>query len=239
MKPRRRFQPRAERLTASALLQLMRLASPSLPVGGFSYSEGLEAAVEAGLVAGEAQALAWLLDQLNLGLARSDLAVVAKAARAWQRGDLESVAELNAWFTTTRETSEIRQQGEQMGRSLAQWLRHREPPEPRLAALEALAPAPTWPVAFALAGVATSAPIREVLIAFAAGWAENMVQAAMKAVPLGQAAGQRVLAGLAGAIPAAVDAALALPLGEMQAFTPMLAILSSQHEAQYSRLFRS
>ena len=239
MKPRRRFQPRAERLTASALLQLMRLASPSLPVGGFSYSEGLEAAVEVRLVAGEAQALAWLLDQLNLGLARSDLAVVAKAARAWQRGDLESVAELNAWFTTTRETSEIRQQGEQMGRSLAQWLRHREPPEPRLAALEALAPAPTWPVAFALAGVATSATIREVLIAFAAGWAENMVQAAMKAVPLGQAAGQRVLAGLAGAIPAAVDAALALPLGEMQAFTPMLAILSSQHEAQYSRLFRS
>ena len=239
MKPRRRFQPRAERLTASALLQLMRLASPSLPVGGFSYSEGLEAAVEVRLVAGEAQALAWLLDQLNLGLARSDLAVVAKAARAWQRGDLKSVAELNAWFTTTRETSEIRQQGEQMGRSLAQWLRHREPPEPRLAALEALAPAPTWPVAFALAGIATGAPIREVLIAFAAGWAENMVQAAMKAVPLGQAAGQRVLAGLAGAIPAAVDAALALPLGEMQAFTPMLAILSSQHEAQYSRLFRS
>ena len=239
MRPRRRLATDARRLTASALLQLMRLASPSLPVGGFSYSEGIEAAAEAGLVACEAQALAWLLDQLHLALARSDLAIVAKAARAWQRDDTERVAELNTWFATTRETHEFRQQSEQMGRSLAQWLRHRDPPEPRLAALEALVPAPTWPVAFALAGVATRAPIREVLIAFAAGWAENMVQAAMKAVPLGQAAGQRVLAGLAGSIPAAVDVALALPFGAMQAFTPMLAILSSQHEAQYSRLFRS
>ena len=239
MRARRRDAPDRERLTASALLQLMRLASPSLPVGGFSYSEGLEAAVEAGLVTTEAQTLAWLLDQLALALARSALAVVAKAARAWQRGDLEHVAALNTWFATTRETAEFRQQAEQMGRSLAQWLRHRDPPEPRLAALEALAPAPTWPVAFALAGVATGAPIRELLIAFAAGWAENMVQAALKAVPLGQAAGQRVLAGLSAAIPAHVDAAIALPIGEMQAFTPMLAILSSQHEAQYSRLFRS
>jgi urease accessory protein len=239
MRPRRRLAPDKERLTASALLQLMRLASPSLPVGGFSYSEGLEAAVEAGLVTTEAQTLAWLLDQLGLGLACSDLAVVAKAARAWQRGDLAHVAELNTWFATTRETAEFRQQAEQMGRSLAQWLRHRDPPEPRLSALEALAPAPTWPVAFALAGVATGAPIRELLIAFAAGWAENMVQAALKAVPLGQAAGQRVLAGLSAAVPAHVDAAIALPFGAMQAFTPMLAILSAQHEAQYSRLFRS
>ena len=239
MRPRPRSVRIAEPLTASALLQLMRLASPSLPVGGFSYSEGLEAAVEAGLVTSEAATLAWLRDQLELALTRSDLAVVAKAARAWRRGDLEHVNALNRWFATTRETAELRQQSEQMGRSLAQWLRHRDPPEPRLAALEALLPAPTWPIAFALAGVATGAPIREVLIAFAAGWAENMVQAALKAVPLGQTAGQRVLAALTAAIPDHVDAAIALPFSEMQAFTPMLAILSSQHEAQYSRLFRS
>ena len=228
-----------ERLGASALLQLMRLASPSLPVGGFSYSEGLEAAVETGRLAGEAQALAWLRDQLELALTPSDLAVVAQAMRAWTRGDLERIAELNAWSTVTRETREFRQQGEQMGRSLAQWLRHVDPPDPRLAALDLLAPAPTWPVAFALAGVATGASVRDVLVAFAGGWAESMVQAAMKAVPLGQAGGQRVLAGLAAAIPAAVEAALVLPFADMQAFTPMLAIVSARHEAQYSRLFRS
>src|SRR5829696_9030318 len=147
MRARQRLPRDAGRLAAPALLQLMRLASPSLPVGGFSYSEGLEAAIEAGLVRDEAGTLAWLGDQLRLGLARSDLAVVAKAARAWQRGDVDRVTELNDWFSCTRETHELRQQSEQMGRSLAQWLRHREPPEPRLAALEALKPAPSWPVA--------------------------------------------------------------------------------------------
>jgi len=239
MKARRRNVRAAPRLGTAALLQLMRLASPSLPVGGFSYSEGLEAAVERGRVAGEAGALAWLLDQLELALTRSDLAVVTQAMRAWTRGDLERVAELNDWFAATRETREFRQQGEQMGRSLAQWLRHVDPPDPRLAALEALTPAPTWPVAFALAAADTGAAAHDVLASYAAGWAENMTQAALKAVPLGQAAAQRILAALFAEIPRAVARALALPAGEMQAFAPMLAILSAQHEDQYSRLFRS
>jgi urease accessory protein len=149
------------------------------------------------------------------------------------------VAELNDWVRQTRETSEFRQQAQQMGRSLHDWLRQRHPADPRLATLFALAPAPTWPVAFALAAVLTGAPARESLLAHAFGWAENMTQAAIKAVPLGQSAGQRILATLADAIPAVVDAALHRPDSERQAFTPMLAIISARHEAQYSRLFRS
>ncbi len=226
-------------LPADALLQLMRLASPSLPVGGFSYSEGLESAVESGRVTNEAEALRWLRDQLHLGLARSDLAIVAKALGAWRRGDIERITALNDWFASTRETSEIRQQAEQMGRSLALWLRNRSAVDPRVEALSALSPAPTWPVAFALAAADTRASPRAVLVTFAAGWSENMAQAAIKSVPLGQSAGQRILAALAAEIPADVDAALRLEASDMQAFTPMLAILSSQHEAQYSRLFRS
>jgi urease accessory protein len=235
----RRPVVRSRALAPGALLQLMRLASPSLPVGGFSYSDAFEAAFEAGLVDGEAPARAWLLDQLHLGLARSDLAVVGHATRAWKLRDEARVAELNGWVATTRETSEWRLQSEQMGRSLAQWLRQHELPDARLPVLAALAPAPTWPVAFALAGAAAGASVRDVLLAFAAGWAENMTQAAMKTIPLGQAAGQRLLAALSAAIPKAVATANRLPFGDMQAFTPMLAILSSQHEAQYSRLFRS
>ena len=229
----------SEALAPPVLLRLMRLASPSLPVGGFSYSEGLEAAVEHGLVRDEAGTLSWFVDQLRLALVPSELAVVAHAARAWRRDDLVEIAALNDWQLTSREAREPRQQSEQMGRSLAQWLRHLDPPEPRLAALESLSPAPSWPVAFALAGVATGAPVGAIALAFAAGWAEAMVQAALKAVPLGQSAGQRVLAALAAEIPAAVDAALALEREAMQAFTPMLAILASRHEVQYSRLFRS
>jgi len=229
-----------QRTSAGALLQLMWLASPALPVGGFSYSEGLESAVEAGHIGSEADAAAWLRDQLELSLARSELAVCAKAFKAWQRDDAATIAELNTWVTTTRETMEQRQQTQQMGRSLVEWLKNRgDTADPRVTLLKALTPAPTWPVAFALAAAQTGAPLREALLSFGFGWAENMVQAALKAVPLGQSAGQRVLAALAEALPAAVDHAIALMDSERQAFTPMLAILSARHETQYSRLFRS
>jgi len=126
-----------------------------------------------------------------------------------------------------------------MGRSLAVWLQHRGAADARLARLEALRPAPTWPIAFALAAADSEATAPDVLAAFAAGWAENMVQATMKAVPLGQLAAQRLLLALSTEIVPVIDAALALPAADMQAFTPMLAILSAQHETQYSRLFRS
>jgi urease accessory protein len=224
----------------TTLLRLMWLASPALPVGGFSYSEGLEAAVEAGIVATEADAAGWLLAQWHTGLARAELPAAAAALVAWRAGDLARAAAVNDWVRTTRETAELRQQSEQMGRSLVGWLRNGpDAADPRLDALAALQPAPTWPVTFALAAALTGAAPRAALQAFAFGWAENMVQATCKAVPLGQAAAQRVLARLVEAIPDGVDHALAAPFDEALAFTPMLAILSSRHETQYSRLFRS
>lgn len=228
-------------LSPSALLQLMWLASPALPVGGFSYSEGLEAAVESGRVAGEAQARAWLLDQLQLTLARSELAVAAQAFQAWRADDLDRLHQLNQWVLATRESSELRQQTLQMGRSLSEWLKNQPggAADPQVAGLAALQPGPTWPVAFALAARRTGASLEAALHTMAFGWAENMVQAALKAVPLGQSAGQRVLAALCAAIPAAVEQASGLHDGERQAHSPMLAILCAQHETQYSRLFRS
>ena len=237
-----RVRKPAAPLPASALLQLIWLASPALPVGGFSYSEGLEAAIDSGRVRDETDAQAWLLDQLSLTLARAELPVLASAFNAWRRADLARAAELNAWILQTRESRELRLQTEQMGRSLADWLGKRWSDDPRAAQLAALKPAPCWPVAFALAAACTGAPRREALLAFGFGWAENMVQAALKAVPLGQSAGQRVLGALADALPAVVDASLArVAAGDnaRQSFAPMLAIESARHEAQYSRLFRS
>lgn len=220
--------------TESALLQLIWLASPALPVGGFSYSEGLEAAIDAGLVRDETSAGAWLQDQLHLSLARADLAVLAAAVPAWRVADAQAVARLDAWVRQTRETSELKLQTEQMGRSLVEWLKAVEP-----AVAERAAAPLTYPVAFALAASTSTAAIRDILQAYAFGWAENMMQAAIKSVPLGQSAGQRILRTLAAQIPAAVDHALSLGDGERQSFSPMLAILSAQHETQYSRLFRS
>jgi urease accessory protein len=148
------------------------------------------------------------------------------------------MAALNAWVLQTRESSELRAQTEQMGRSLLEWLRnHTTATASQIGLLAELQP--TYPLAFALAASATGAPVREGLLAYAFGWAENMVQAAIKSVPLGQSAGQRILSALTAAIPAAIDHALSLPDSARQAFSPMLAILSAQHEVQYSRLFRS
>jgi len=226
-------------LSPASLLGLMRLASPALPVGGFSYSEALEAAVESGGVSDEASAAAWLCDQLHLGLARADLPLVAAAHAAWVAHDPPRVAALNEWMLTTRETSELRAQSEQMGRSMLEWLRQHGGGDDRVATLAGLRPSPTWPIAFALAAVQTGAAARESLLAYGASWAENQVQAALKAVPLGQSAGQRILARLASELPPLADAALTMPDEQRQAFSPLLAIRSAQHETQYSRLFRS
>ena len=230
--------PPAGQLPASSLLQLIWLASPALPVGGFSYSEGLETAMDRAQPATEMIASDWLTDQLQISLARGDLAVMAQAISAWRAGDLPRARQLNDWVLQTRETSELRAQAEQMGRSLLDWLRNHD--GANAAHIEACAQMqPTFPVAFALAVSQTEAGVRDCLLAYAFGWAENMTQAAIKSVPLGQSAGQRMLARLAGGIPTAVEAAMQLSDDERQAFSPMLAILSSQHETQYSRLFRS
>lgn len=228
--------------TDAALLQLMWLASPALPVGGFSYSEGLEAAVEAGLVHDEPSAGDWLVGQLHAAMARADLAVVCQAMAAARAGDDARLQELDRWVRMTRETGEFLQQAEQMGRSLAEWRKAvgwgaAGNPTPGVGAPAATQA--TYPVAFAMVAATTPATTRQVALTYAFSWSENMMQAAIKAVPLGQSCGQRILARLAQEIPAAVDHAMQLADADRQSFTPMLAILSAQHETQYSRLFRS
>lgn len=225
----------AEPLSAAGLLHLIWLASPALPIGGFSYSEGLEAGVDAGLTATESGVSDWLSDQLALSLGRADLPLLAQAIPAWRSNSVARVQELTQWLLATRESAEFRAQTEQMGRSLVEWLRLQHPDvDTAFAGI-----APTYPVAFAFAASRVPASVPDCCLAFAFGWAENMVSAAVKAVPLGQSAGQRILARLAAEIPAVVEQALPLLDGDRMAFAPMLAILSAQHEIQYSRLFRS
>lgn len=224
-------------LSPATLLNLMWLASPALPVGGFSYSEGLEAAIESGQVVDEGQVARWLVDQLCLGQARADLAAGAAAFAAWRDGDSDRVMALNAWVLATRETAELRQQVEQMGRSLTDWLRQRAPDDVRVATLAALRPAPSWPVRMA------ARTLRGYGSRGAAGRGLRLVREhGAGGGEVGAARPERRVAhpaGVVDAIPSAVEVALALDDDGRQAFTPMLAVLSAQHEAQYSRLFRS
>jgi urease accessory protein len=223
----------------AALLGLLRLASPALPVGGFSYSEGLEAAVDAGTVHDEASASHWLSDQLHLTLARAELPLLADAHAAWQRSDGTRIAELNTWMLATRESAELRAQTEQMGRSMLDWLAKQDATDPRVTTLAEMTPAPSWPIAFALGTAQSGADAQDAVLAYGFAWAENQVQAALKAVPLGQSAGQRILARLAQELPPLAEAAMTLADAQRQAFAPLLAVRSAQHETQYSRLFRS
>lgn len=220
------------------LLGLIWLASPALPVGGFSYSDGLEAAIEHGMVVDEASCTQWLLDQLWLIQVRGDMAVMAQALPAWQALDAPRLQQLAQWVMSTRESAEARLQTEQMGRSMGDWLRNLHPTQTEALTLLAQLP-PNYPLAMALALSWTGGTVEQALQAYAFGWAENMTQAALKAVPLGQSSGQRVLARLVQDIPSAAGAAMPISDDDRQAFSPMWAILSSRHETQYSRLFRS
>src|SRR6218665_1803740 len=132
---RRAHRQHPRELPAASLLRLIWLASPALPVGGFSYSEGLESAIENTGLASEAAVADWLLDQLHLTQARG----------AWRRGDVATVRALDDWVLHTRETSEQRLQTEQMGRSLCEWLRNQN--RQHQASAEGLPAEPDPPVA--------------------------------------------------------------------------------------------
>jgi urease accessory protein len=203
-----------------SLARLLQIASPALPVGAYSYSQGLEAAVEAGIVTNAASTEAWIADALAFSIGRFEAPVL------WRMMHGEA---LNEVFLASRETAELRAETVQMGHSLK-------------ALIEALGlgsiplDEPAYPAAYAFAVERLQLDPREALVAYLWSWLENQVMAAVKAVPLGQTAGQKMLLALGSRLDElAKRAETAEPLN----FIPGLAVLSTRHETQYSRLFRS
>ncbi|MGD2139136.1 MAG: urease accessory protein UreF [Burkholderiales bacterium] len=222
-----------------ALTRLLRIASPGLPVGGFSYSQGLEWAVECGRVSDETSAGQWIGALLETGMARFELPMLLAFYRAWQDGEPAQAAALNEAYLASRETAELRAESIQMGGALLAVLR--EDAEHDAGLLKALLAidAPVFVNAFAFAGASWQLEPENVLTAYAWSWLENQVTAAMKLVPLGQRAGQHLLAQLGPQCGQAMQTAIALPEDEWSNFAPLFAIASSRHETQYTRLFRS
>ena len=217
-----------------ALTRLLQLVSPALPIGAFAYSQGLEQAVASGWVRDEATAAEWLFGLLEHSLATLDLPVLERLIDAWRADDRARVDSWTAWLAACRPTRETRAEERQLGPALA------------LAAI-GLGEAVGWEARqdvtqaamFALATARYAIPTSPALAGYAFAWAEATTSAAVRLIPLGQSAGQRLLAAVGEEIPEAVERARDLHDDEMASTAPRQAIASALHEALYSRLFRS
>jgi urease accessory protein len=221
------------------LTALLHLASPALPVGAYSYSQGLESAIDAQWVTDADSARAWVENGLTNVLARCELPFLAHQVERWHQHEPAAIARADAEFLASRESAELRRETEQMGWSLKQLCLSLEWGDAaRRATLAALAPI-TQPSAFAFAAAAHGIDAKATLAAYAFSWVENQAAAALKAVPLGQLAAQRIIVALRDTIETALARALDTPPEHLNTFAPMLGVLSARHESQYSRLFRS
>lgn len=226
-------------IAAAHLLHLLQLASPSLPIGAYSYSQGLEAALEQGLVTDADSARRWIARQLHEVVALWEAPLCWRLMAAFTQRDALAVAELSEQFLASRDTAELRAETVQMGFSLSRLIAELGiADEGALAMLHAHAEVPL-PAAYACAVAALGIPHEEALLALLFAWAENQVLVCVKSVPLGQVAGQKLLLSLRPDLEAAALCARALPDHALSNWAPGLALLSMRHEVQYSRLYRS
>ena len=222
-----------------SLLALLQLTSPALPVGAYSYSEGLESLVEGGWITSAAQLDMWLRESLATGGIGVEAAVVLRAHRAWIAQDLAQLSYWNDWLSATRETAELQRQNWQMGRSLLKLLRDLHPEQPWVEFQAAIGEDLNLAIAFAVAAGLGSIDSQTTVLGYVHSWVSNLVSAGVKLIPLGQTAGQRLVLNLGGSILEMVDRVSILPDDQLFSCSWGLSLASMAHETQYSRLFRS
>jgi len=217
-------------------LRLMQLVSPALPIGAFTYSQGLEWAIECGWVSNEGDLQDWLLGQMQDGLAHLDLPILKRLYHACEGNDVALAEHWSSYLLASRETRELRQEEINRGRALTTLLNDLSVGD---ADAYALALNQTQAAGFSMAAVFWQIPLQQVGLGYAWGWLENQVAAAIKLIPLGQTAGQRVQLEMSVYLPEVVNTGFNLPDDDIGASAPAVAIASSLHETQYTRLFRS
>jgi urease accessory protein len=219
-----------------ANLRLWQLISPALPVGAYAYSGGLESALHAEWLHDAAEVEQWITGLLQHTLCRLDIPVLQRCYQAWADADAAQLAYWSDFILAARESSELHAEDLQLGRALATLLSDLDIPEAQALRLADNAP---FVCLLALAGVKWQVPIEQLAAGLLWSWSENQVAAAIKLMPLGQTAGQKMLLNIARVIPDSIATGLALDDDEMGAMAPGLGIASAHHEMQYSRLFRS
>jgi len=231
--------------TSHTLLCLLQLASPALPVGAYSYSEGLETLVDTGTIENEQSLQHWLEQEIRYGAIRLEAAVMVRAYQSAQMGDTEALSYWNNWLSAAKETEELRQQSWQMGQSLMRLLLKMQMPKTRdCPSLQSLANAAGLPCNFAIAfGLAAAywqidSPY-SALLGYLHSWATNFIIAGVKLIPLGQTSGQQLLLELHANLHSVAQEILALADDNLNSCGWGLALASMAHETQYTRLFRS
>jgi urease accessory protein len=222
----------------NAFIALLQLSSPALPIGAFSYSQGLESAVCEGLVTTEEQLQSWVAQGLEHSFGVCELPVWVLQYRHWSQAQVAQALTLDQWFRAARETQELLQETEQMGWAALALLRDLSQGSSNWTELLNARPV-ALPTVMAALAVAENIPLEQGALAYAFAWVEAQVSAGGKAIPLGQASVQRILRASRLACTEAVRRALTMQQSDLQTLSPGLAILSSQHETQYTRLFRS
>jgi urease accessory protein len=229
----------------SALLRLLQLTSPALPVGAYSYSEGLEWAIDRGQITSASQLQDWLTQDLRWGGIRIEGAVMVRVYRAIDSGDQSGVSHWNQWLSASRETEELRRQSWQMGRSLLRLLEDLDldsltlKDRLGLGINEATLTPCNFAVAFGIVAHRWQIPIEEALVGYLQSWTSNLISAGIKLIPLGQTAGQQLLLNLNPVLVEASQSIPALADDDLRSSNWGMILASMGHETQYSRLFRS
>jgi urease accessory protein len=224
-------------LTNNHFLSILQLASPTLPVGAYSYSEGLEMLVENGTIQNIEHLKIWLEAELKYGSIRIDGAVMIRGLRAAKNRDLESLKKWNLWLSAFRDTEELRGGSWQMGRSLIQLLTKITPEILPLAT--AVGYPCNYAIAFSIAAANWQINTDAALLAYLHSWANNLITAGVKLIPLGQTAGQELLLNLQTLLNVTMSEILTLEDENLSCCSWGLSLASMQHETQYTRLFRS
>ena len=221
------------------LLKLLQLYNSALPVGGYNYSEGLETAIDQGIITTEYGLSQWLQNELSHGAIRLEAALMLRGYRCWQNQELETLTAWNQWGSAVKETSELREQSWQMGNTLIRLLLALDSDSELKTGMQMIEKPYNSAIAFGVAAAHWQIEEKAAILGYLHSWATNLINAGVKLIPLGQTNGQQLLLQLHPEIETATREIITLPDDDLYSCSWGLALASMQHETQYSRLFRS
>ncbi|MGQ4646329.1 urease accessory UreF family protein [Lyngbya aestuarii] len=225
--------------TDFALLRLLQLASPALPVGAYSYSDGLENLVETDVINNQKSLCMWLEQELQCGAIRLEAAIMLRAYDCTNSNNCEGLSYWNSWLTAIKETTELREQSWQMGGSLIGLLRDLQPQQKMQNLVSAVGKPCNYAIAFGLGAAYWQIDLKAAVLGYLHSWASNLIGAGVKLIPLGQTTGQKLLLQLDTRIALTTQEILTLEDEDLSSCGWGLSLASMAHETQYTRLFRS